>query len=86
MDSSIIAELVALKPASYIGRIIACIGAFYAALNIEGTFSRAAGVAVLVIAGGGLLIVGLSNGTAIDILLGILGSVAAGYTWWHTRI
>jgi len=58
---------------------------FIAAINIEEVVARAIGLVILILTGAGLLLVGISNQTVLDILFGIIGLGAAAYSWWYTR-
>ncbi|MCW1921111.1 hypothetical protein OKA05_01010 [Luteolibacter arcticus] len=80
-----IADLIALRPASYAFRIVIAISAFVASLNVESTVARVIGFVVVLLTGAGLLFVGITHGTVVDILLGVAGLAAAGYSWWFTR-
>lgn len=80
-----LADLIALRPTSYAFRIAVCISAFVASLNVESVVTRVIGFVVVLLTGGGLLFTGITHGTVVDILLGIAGLGAAGYSWWFTR-
>jgi hypothetical protein len=80
-----LADLVALRPSSYAFRIAVVISAFFASLNVESTIKRAICFVVVLLTGAGLLFVGITHGTGVDILLGVAGLAAAGYSWWFTR-
>lgn len=84
-DLAPLADLIALKPASYAFRILICISAFIASLNVESTVSRVIGFVVILLSGGGLLFTGITHGTIVDVVLGVAGLAAAGYSWWFTR-
>lgn len=80
-----LADLVALRPSSYFIRIAIAISAFFASLNVETTLKRAVCFVVVLLTGAGLLLTGIKHGTVVDILLGLAGLGAAGYSWWFTR-
>jgi hypothetical protein len=84
-DFLVLADLVALRPSSYAFRIAIAISAFFASLNVDSTIKRAVCFVVVLITGAGLLLTGISHGTIIDILLGLVGLGAAAYSWWFTR-
>ncbi|MEK7952121.1 hypothetical protein [Luteolibacter soli] len=79
------ADLIALRPSSYAFRIAIAVSAFFASLNIESTIKRAICFVVVLLTGAGLLLTGITHGTVVDILLGLAGLGAAGYSWWFTR-
>lgn len=85
MENPTLAALVALQPKSYIIRLLIASCAFAGAMNAEKVVARVIGFVWLLIAGAGFLIVGLREGTVIDILLGIVLGSAALYSWWYTR-
>lgn len=85
MDATFLGALIALKPMSYVMRLGLAVIAFGAAMNADKVIARVIGFVWLLITGAGLLIVGLKNGTIVDILLGIVALSAAGYSWWYTR-
>jgi len=70
---------------SYVIRLGLAVLAFGAAMNVDRTVARVIGFVWLLLTGLGLLLVGIQNGTILDILLGIVALVAAGYSWWYTR-
>ena len=84
-DFVALADLVALRPSSYAFRIAIAISSFFASLNVESTIKRAICFVVVLLTGAGLLLAGISHGTIIDILLGLVGLGAAAYSWWFTR-
>lgn len=84
-DYHLLAALTALTPMSYAIRFTLAAGAFGAAMNGEKVVARVIGFSWLLIAGAGLLIVGMRSGTLIDIFLGLGLLGAAGYSWWFTR-
>jgi hypothetical protein len=77
--------LIALKPMSYVMRLGLAVLAFGAAMNVDKVVARVIGFVWLLLTGAGLLLVGMQNGTIVDILLGIAALAAAGYSWWYTR-
>jgi len=81
----VLADLVALRPSSYAVRIAIAVSAFFASLNVESTLKRVICFVAVLLTGAGLLLVGIKHGTVIDILLGLAGLAAAGYSWWFTR-
>lgn len=85
-DFSILADFLALEPSTYYKRILLAVGAFAAAINIDKVIARVLGLAVLILAGGGFLIVGATQGAIGDILLGLASICAAGHAWWFTRM
>lgn len=85
MDHQLVAAAIALKPTSYAIRLGLGALAFGAAMNVDKVIARVIGFAWLLVTGAGLLIVGLQNGTWVDILLGIVAVGAAGYSWWFTH-
>ena len=85
LDSTVIGALIALKPLSYAIRLSLAGVAFAAAINVEKTIARVIGFVWLLLSGAGFLLVGLQHGTVVDILLGLAGLGAAGYSWWYTR-
>lgn len=85
IEESFVAALVALKPISYVIRIGVAVVAFGAAMNVERVVWRVIGMVWLLLTGLGLVWVGFQNGTVVDILLGLVGVGAAGYSWWFTR-
>ena len=84
-DFLVLAELVALRPSSYAFRIAIAISAFFASLNVDSTVKRAICFVVVLGTGAGLLFAGITHGTIVDILLGLVGLGAAAYSWWFTR-
>jgi hypothetical protein len=80
-----LADLIALRPSSYAVRIAVAISAFFASLNVETTLKRVICFVVVLLTGAGLLFTGITHGTVVDILLGLAGLGAAGYSWWFTR-
>ncbi len=84
-DMTFVGALIALKPASYAIRLVLAGAAFGAAMNSEKVVARVIGLVWLLLAGAGLLLIGMKHGTAVDILLGIAALGAAGYSWWYTR-
>jgi hypothetical protein len=86
LEVSMLGSLVALKPMSYVIRLGLAVLAFGAAMNADKVIARVIGFVWLLLTGAGLLFVGIQNDTTIDILLGIAGLAAAGYSWWHTRL
>lgn len=85
IEPSLLAALVALKPVSYVIRLGLAVVAVGAAMNVDKTIARVIGLVWLLLTGLGLLFVGMSHGTVLDILLGIAVLAAAGYSWWHTH-
>lgn len=85
LETPFLGALVALKPLGYIIRLSLAVVAFGAAMNVEKTIARVIGFVWLLLTGAGLLLVGIQNGTIVDILLGLAGLGAAGYSWWFTR-
>ncbi|MCB1211131.1 MAG: hypothetical protein KDK97_17540, partial [Verrucomicrobiales bacterium] len=59
--------------------------AFGAAMNVEKVIARVIGFAWLLVAGTAFLIIGATNGTAIDVALGLAAWGGAGYSFWYTR-
>lgn len=84
-ENPMLAALVALEPKSYIIRLLLATAAFTGAMNSEKIVARVIGFVWLLIAGAGFLIIGLKEGTVIDILLGLVLGGAALYSWWYTR-
>ena len=84
-ESLFLADLIALRPLSYVIRLGLALVAFSAAMNAEKVVPRVLGLGWLLVTGGLLLLVGISRGTLVDILLGLAVVGAAGYSWWHTR-
>jgi hypothetical protein len=84
-DFLTIGALTALKPMSYVMRIGVALVAFGAAMNVEKVIARVIGLVWLIITGTMLLLTGITHGTAVDIILGIIALGAAAYSWWHTR-
>ena len=84
-EPPVVAALVALEPMSYVIRLSLASAAFGAAMSIEKVVARVIGFVWLLLAGGGLLLIGIQNGTVVDILLGLAALAAAGYSWWFTR-
>jgi hypothetical protein len=80
-----LASLIALKPMSYLLRIALAAVAFGAAMNPDKVVARVIGLVWLIVTGAGLLLVGFTNGTAVDIVLGLVALGAAAYSWWHNR-
>ena len=78
-------ELVGLKPMSYVTRLGFAVLAFGAAMNADKVIARVIGLVWLLLAGAGLLLVGITKETAVDIVLGLAVLGAAGYSWWYTR-
>lgn len=85
LEVPLLGSLVALKPMSYVMRLGFALLAFGAAMNVNKVIARVIGFVWLLITGAGLLLVGIQNGTIVDILLGIAALAAAGYSWWYTR-
>lgn len=85
IDTPLLGALVALKPMSHVIRLGLAVLAFGAAMNVDKTVARVIGFVWLLLTGAGLLLVGIQNGTIVDIALGIAGLGAAGYSWWYTR-
>lgn len=81
----LLGALVALKPLSYVIRIGLAVVAVGAAMNVDKTLARVLGLVWLLLTGVGLLLVGMHNGTIVDIVLGIAALGAAGYSWWYAR-
>ena len=84
-DFSLLGALIALKPMSYVIRIGFAVLAFGAAMNVDKVIARVIGFVWLLLTGGGLFLLGLQNGTAVDLVLGLGVLGAAGYSWWYTR-
>jgi hypothetical protein len=80
-----LAALLALKPHSYVIRLLWAVGAFATAMNVESTLGRVIALGALIVAGVGLLVVGFGHGTVGDMVLGAASLGAAGYAWWFTR-
>jgi hypothetical protein len=80
-----LADLIALRPSSYAFRIAVAISAFFSSLNVDTTLKRVVCFVVVLLTGAGLLFTGITHGTVVDILLGLAGLGAAGYSWWFTR-
>lgn len=80
-----LAELIALKPISYLTRLLIACVAFGAAMNPDKVIARVIGLVWLLIAGGGFLMLGVTKETIVDLLLGLVALGAAGYAWWYTR-
>ena len=85
VEAPLLGALVALKPMSYVMRLGLAVLAFGAAMNVDKVIARVIGFVWLLVTGAGLLLVGIQNGTIVDILLGIAALSAAGYSWWYTR-
>lgn len=85
VETPVLGALVALKPMSYMIRIGTALLAFSVAMNADKVIARVIGFVWLLVTGAGLLLVGIQHGTIVDILLGIAGLAAAGYSWWYTR-
>ena len=85
LDFPQLSALIALKPTSYVIRVGLAIVAFGAAMNVDKVVARVIGFLWLLITGAGLLFVGFLNGTATDIVLGLVALGGAGYSWWYTR-
>jgi hypothetical protein len=84
-EAPLLGAIVALKPMSYVIRLGLAVFAFGAAMNVDKVIARVIGFVWLLVTGAGLLLVGIQNGTVVDILLGIAALAAAGYSWWYTR-
>ena len=84
-EAPLLGAIVALKPMSYVIRLGLAVLAFGAAMNVDKVIARVIGFVWLLVTGAGLLLVGIQNGTIVDILLGIAALAAAGYSWWYTR-
>ncbi|WP_367872843.1 hypothetical protein [Luteolibacter sp. Populi] len=78
-------ELVGLKPMSYATRLGLATLAFGAAMNADKVIARVIGFVWLLLAGAGLFLIGITKGTAVDLVLGVAVLGAAGYSWWYTR-
>jgi hypothetical protein len=85
VDIPLLGAIAALKPMSYVMRLGLAVLAFGAAINVDKVIARVIGFVWLLLTGAGLLLVGIQNGTIVDILLGIAALSAAGYSWWYTR-
>ena len=85
VEAPLIGALVALKPMSYVIRLGLAVLAFGATMNVDKVIARVIGFVWLLVTGAGLLIVGIQNGTIVDIVLGIAALAATGYSWWYTR-
>ncbi|MCU0797770.1 MAG: hypothetical protein MUF31_17755 [Akkermansiaceae bacterium] len=85
LETPLLGALLALKPSSYIVRLGLAVIAFGAAINVDKVVARVIGFVWLLLTGAGLLLVGIQNGTVLDMLLGIVALAAAGYSWWFTR-
>jgi hypothetical protein len=85
LDLAPLADLIALSPSSYAFRVLIGVSGFIASLNVDNTISRVIGLVVVLLLGAGLLFMGITHGTIVDIVLGFVGLAAAGYSWWHTR-
>jgi hypothetical protein len=80
-----LAALIAKKPMYYVIRLCIAGLAFGAAMNADKVVARVIGLVWLLLAGVGFLFLGVKEGTVVDILLGVAGLGAAGYSWWYTR-
>ena len=85
ISADFLAALIALQPMSYVIRIGLAILAFGAAMNPEKVVARAVGLVWLIITGAALLVIGINNGTVVDIVLGLAAAGAAAFSWWHNR-
>lgn len=85
LETPLLGALLALKPSSYIVRLGLAVIAFGAAINVDKVVARVIGFVWLLLTGAGLLLVGIQNGTVLDMMLGIVALAAAGYSWWFTR-
>jgi hypothetical protein len=85
LESGLVGALLARPPHRYLVDVCIAVVAFGAAMNHERAIRRAIGFVVLLLTGGGLLIMGIQNGTAVDGILGLVGLGAAAYSWWYTR-
>jgi hypothetical protein len=66
LEAPLLGALVALKPMSYVMRLGLAFLAFGAAMNVDKVIARVIGFVWLLVTGGGLLIVGIQNGTIVD--------------------
>lgn len=85
IQDPLLGEIIASKPMYYVTRLGLAVLAFGAAMNADKVIARVIGLAWLLIAGGGFLILGVTHGTVVDLLLGLIALGAAGYSWWYTR-
>lgn len=85
LASGLLGALVARDPHRYLFDLCIAVVAFGAAMNHERAIRRAIGFVVLLLTGGGLMILGIQNGTPVDMILGLSGLGAAAYSWWYTR-
>lgn len=84
-EGAVLAAWVTLKPTSYLIRIGLAGVAFMAAMNVEKVIGRVIGFVWLLLTGTGLVLVGIREGTILDIALGLAALGGAGYSWWYTR-
>ena len=85
LASDVFGALLALKPHKYVVHLAVAVAAFGGAMNDDKVLARVVGFVVLLITGGGLLILGIQKGTAVDGILGLALLGAAAYSWWYTR-
>lgn len=85
LESGLLGALAARDPHRYLLDVCIAVVAFGAAMNHERAIRRAIGFVVLLLTGGGWMILGIQNGTAVDVVLGLAGLGAAAYSWWYTR-
>lgn len=84
-EHQLVGALMALKPMSYVLRIGLAVVAFGAAMDVEKVIARVLGFAWLLVAGAAFLMIGVTNGTAVDVMLGLVAWGGAGYSYWFTR-
>lgn len=72
--------LTALKPMSYVMRIGVVLVASGAVINVEKVIARVIGLVWRIITGVLLLLAGITHGTAVDTILGLVAPGAAAYS------
>jgi hypothetical protein len=85
LESGLFGALLARQPHRYLFDLCIAVVAFGAAMNHERAIRRAIGFVVLLLTGCSFLILGIQNGTAVDMVLGLAALGAAAYSWWYTR-
>ena len=84
-DLPLLADIFAIKPVGYFIRAAMAAVAFTAALKVESVLGRVIGLVYLIILGGALTLLALSNGTWGELVLGVIALYGAGYSWCYTR-
>jgi len=85
LGSIVISSLLAMEPMFYVKRLGVAVVAFGVSMNMDKVIGRGIALALLVVIGGVLLMLGCTKGTLVDILLGLTVVGSAGYAWWYNH-